>query len=87
MSFLARGPVARYRLRGADDPEFVPRVFGQLARRGVVPAFAMVRRSAGLVGIQVEVAGLDERDAGILAESLRAHCLMVDVAVDFVGGG
>lgn len=76
------GPVARYRVRGVDDPELVPRVFGHFARRGLVPAFALVRRHGGQIGIQIEAA-CDAHAAEILAETLRAQILVEDVALVF----
>ena len=76
-------PVARYKLRGIDDPELVPRVFGQFARRGLVPGFALVRRYAGQIGIQIETTGVDAHGAEILAETLRAQLLVEEVALVF----
>ena len=76
-------PVARYRVRGIDDPELVPRVFGQFARRGLVPAFALIRRHGGQVGIQIEAEGVDAHAAEILAQTLRAHALVKEVALVF----
>jgi hypothetical protein len=74
-------PVARYRVRGGDDPELVPRVFGQFARRGLVPAFALVRRHGGQIGIQIEAECGDTHAAEILAETLRALIQVEDVAL------
>ena len=78
-----RRPLARYRLQGADDPELIPRVFGQFARRGLVPGFALIRRAAGQVRIQIETTGVDAHGARILAETLRSQFLIEDVAFDF----
>ncbi|WEK00791.1 MAG: hypothetical protein P0Y59_03585 [Candidatus Sphingomonas phytovorans] len=76
-------PVARYRVQGVDDPELIPRVFGQFARRGLVPAFALIRRSAGLIRIQIEAIDVDAYGARILAETLRAQFLIEEVTLDF----
>ena len=78
-----RRPVARYRVHGVDDPELVPRVFGQFARRGLVPTFALIRRSAGLVRMQIEADVADPNTARILAETLRAQFLIEEVTLDY----
>lgn len=77
-------PVACYLVSGPDDPELAPRIFGQFARRGLVPAFAMVRRASGQLRIRIEAEGLDDRAAELLAEGLRALLLVetVELAVD-----
>ncbi|WP_372851176.1 hypothetical protein [Sphingomonas sp.] len=80
-------PVARYRVHGADDPELVPRVFGQFARRGLVPAFALIRRSAGLIRMQIEADVADSHTAHILAETLRSQFLIEEVTLDYGGDG
>lgn len=78
-----RRPLARYRLQGADDPELIPRVFGQFARRGLVPGFALVRRADGQVRIQIEATDVDAHDARILAATLRSQFLIDEVTLDF----
>lgn len=80
-------PVARYRVHGTDDPELVPRVFGQFARRGLVPAFALIRRSAGLVRMQIEADVADPHLARILEETLRSQFLIREVTLDYGDSG
>jgi hypothetical protein len=78
-----RRPLARYRLQGADDPELIPRVFGQFARRGLVPGFALIRRAGGQIRIQIEASDVDAHGARILAETLRSQFLIEEVTLDF----
>lgn len=78
-----RRPLARYRLQGADDPELIPRVFGQFARRGLVPGFALIRHAEGQVRIQIEATDMDAHGAHILAETLRSQFLIDEVTLDF----
>jgi hypothetical protein len=80
------GPVARYRLTGVDDPELAPRIFGQFARRGIVPAAAQLKRSAGRINIRIDADGLDMKSAELVAETLRAQFLVEDVRLDFKEG-
>jgi len=78
-------PLARYRLQGADDPGLVPRVFGQFARRGLTPDFALIRRAAGEIRIQIQATDMDEHGAHILAETLRSQVLVGEVTLEFEG--
>ena len=60
-----------YSLLAGAEPGVLPRVIGELARRGLVPLrFDAVRAQGGL-GIDIEVQGLDAMQAAHVAERLR----------------
>ena len=60
-----------YSLLAGTEPGVLPRVIGELARRGLVPMrFDAVRAQGGL-GIDIEVEGLDAMQAAHVAERLR----------------
>jgi hypothetical protein len=70
------GALVRYDLLGVADPELVPRVFGQLARRGIIPAAAWVQQADGEISIRIDLEDLDEGAAVLLGETLRALFLV-----------
>jgi hypothetical protein len=51
-----------------------------------VPGFALIRRTAGQIRMQVEATGVDAHGARILAESLRSQFLIDVVTLDFEDG-
>ncbi|MFM8988326.1 MAG: hypothetical protein ACKOUS_01365 [Alphaproteobacteria bacterium] len=60
-----------YSLLAGIEAGVLPRVIGELARRGLVPLRLDAVRAPGGLGIDIEVDGLDAMQAAHVAERLR----------------
>lgn len=60
-----------YSVLAAPEPDLLPRILGEFARRGLVPARLDAVATQGALSIDVEVGALDAQAAAHVAERLR----------------
>lgn len=70
-SFPQTDPLWCYAVLAAPEPDVLPRVVGEFARRGIVPIRLDAVAAQGALTIDVEVGALDAQAAAHVAERLR----------------
>lgn len=68
-----------FSVRAAADPEALPRILGQLARRRITPASLTANRSRQGLVVHLVLDGVASATAEIVAATLRSSVLVADV--------
>lgn len=74
----------RFRIDAIADPQSLPRVTGAFAQRGIIPDALSARFDGETVRIEVTVAGLDARQAVVIAAKLGATVAVAAVRLEVV---
>lgn len=72
---------ASFAVRGAADPQLLPRLLNFFAQRWLVPNQVRAIRSGDRMAVRIDVLGLGDGDAEIVAERLRSTVLVEDVSL------
>src|SRR3546814_2098077 len=68
-----------FTVRGLADPQTLPRVIGQLARRSVTPTGLRARLCPPDMHIEFETSDLSEQEAALVGATLRSCTLVHEV--------
>ena len=74
----------RFRIEAIADPQSLPRVAGAFAQRGIVPDTLSAGFDGDTMRIEVTIAGLEARQAAIIAAKLGETVLVVAVELETV---
>jgi acetolactate synthase regulatory subunit len=70
----------RFSVSALATPEALPRVLGLFAQRGLVPCRVVAFQNGEVLAISIDVAGLDEGSASLVAARLGAITFVERVA-------
>lgn len=73
---------AAYAVRADICPQVVIRLIGYFAQQNLVPSSIRVRRWSDELAISIEQPGLDEHQAEIIAEKMRAIVSVMSVTLE-----
>jgi acetolactate synthase regulatory subunit len=71
----------RFRIAALADPQSLPRITGFFGQRGLVPAAVAVQTGEGAMRLRIDVHGLDDDAAAVIASKLGALFAITDVAM------
>ncbi|MDX8358698.1 hypothetical protein [Sphingopyxis terrae] len=71
----------RFRIAALADPQSLPRITGFFGQRGLVPAAVAVQTGDGAMRLRIDVPGLDDGAAAVIASKLGALFAVTDVAM------
>jgi acetolactate synthase regulatory subunit len=74
--------VVRFSVRALATPEALPRVLGLFAQRGLLPRRVFAYQNDAGLAISVDIAGLDEGCAALIAARLGAITLVEHVSTN-----
>jgi len=74
----------RFRIDAIADPQSLPRVAGAFAQRGIIPDTLSARFDGEVMRIDMTVAGLDARQAAVIAAKLGATVAVIAVRLEAV---
>ena len=71
----------RFRIAALADPQSLPRITGFFGQRGLVPAAVAMQTGDGAMRLRIDVSGLDDGAAAVIASKLGALFAVTDVAM------
>jgi len=71
----------RFRIAALADPQSLPRITGFFGQRGLVPAAVAMQTGDGAMRLRIDVPGLDDGAAAVIASKLGALFAVTDVAM------
>ena len=76
---------AHYTVHAAAEPQAIPRLLNYFAQQALIPSRLAAREDGfGLVMLSIVQPGIEQHNARIIAEKMRASVLVECVALDFV---
>ncbi|RJF85865.1 hypothetical protein [Sphingomonas cavernae] len=74
---------AHFAIRAAADPQTVPRLLNYFAQLGLVPAAIAMQANEDGLAVEITQHHLPLANAHIIAEKMRASCLVETVSLAF----